>query len=121
MSRTNLGVRIVKKWLSLLISFVLVLSAATTAFATQHSDNEFTIPLDGTVLQNAPDRNIKPNTPPDRNPIIPGESPTTGLNWIGFYLPMLTQYSNGVGSVKVDGKTVKAAGVGARAPWGGQY
>jgi hypothetical protein len=117
----NLGVRIVKKWMSLLITVILILSAAIPAFATQHAENDYTLPLEGTVLQNVPDRNIKPATPPVRNPIIPGESPTTGLNWVGFYLPMLAQYSNGVGSVKVNGKTVKAAGVGPRAPWGGQY
>ena len=110
-----------KKWMCLLITAVLTVSIAIPALATQHADNEYTLPLEGTVLQNTPDRNISPNTAPDRNPIIPGESPTTGLNWIGFYLPMLCQYSNGVGDIKVDGKTVKAAGIGMRAPWGGQY
>ncbi len=110
-----------KKWMSLLITIVLIISSATPVLATQHADNDYTIPLDGTVLQNTPDRDITPKTPPVRNPIIAGESPTTGLSWIGFYLPMLAQHSNGVGSVKVNGKTVKAAGVGPRAPWGGQY
>ena len=105
----------------LLITAVLTVSIAIPALATQHADNDYTLPLEGTVLQNTPDRNISPNTAPDRNPIIPGESPTTGLNWIGFYLPMLCQHSNGVGDIKVDGKTVKAAGIGMRAPWGGQY
>ena len=107
--------------MSLLITIVLIISSATPVLATQHADNDYTIPLDGTVLQNTPDRDITPKTPPVRNPIIAGESPTTGLSWIGFYLPMLAQHSNGVGSVKVNGKTVKAAGVGPRAPWGGQY
>ena len=73
------------------------------------------------MLQDVPDRNISPNTPPERNPIIPGESPTTGLSWLGFYLPMLVQYSNGLADVKVGRKTTQLAGVGARAPWGGQY
>ena len=111
-----------KKWLSILIAAVLVMSMAVPALATQHADNNFTLPTtQGTVLQNQTDRNIQPKTPADRNPIIPGESPTTGLSWIGFYLPMLAQYSNGVGTLKVNGTKVKAAGIGPRAPWGGQY
>ena len=116
-----MGVEIVRKWTSFLLVAVLIVTAAIPAMATQHADNHFTLPLEGTVLQNIPDRNITPLTPADRNPIIAGESPTTGLSWIGFYLPMLAQYSNGGGTEKVNGKTVKAAGIGARAPWGGQY
>jgi hypothetical protein len=111
----------VKNWTCLLIAAVLLLSAAVPALASEYSDNAFTLPLEGTVLQNVPDRNISPNTPPVRNPIIPGESPTTGLSWVGFYLPMLVQYSNGLVDVKVGNKTVELAGVNARAPWGGQY
>ena len=107
-----------KKWTSLLVAAVMALSVAMPALATEHADNDFTLPLEGTVLQNDADRNITPNTPPDRNPIIPGESPTTGLSWIGFYLPMLAQYSNGVGSVKVNGTNVKSAGVGPARPMG---
>jgi hypothetical protein len=111
----------VKKWTSLLVVAVLFISMAVPALATMHADNNYTLPLTGTVLQNIPDRNVKPKTAPKRNPIIPGESPTTGVSWIGFYLPMLVQHSNGVGTIKVNGTTVKAAGVGPRAPWGGQY
>ena len=110
-----------KKWPSLLIAAVLVVLAVIPAYAGVHSDNRFTLPLEGTVLQDVPDRNITPNTPPERNPIIPGESPTTGLSWLGFYLPMLVQYSNGMADIKIDKKTVQLAGVGFRAPWGGQY
>ncbi len=110
-----------KKLTCFLVAIVLMLSAALPALAGVHSDNAFTLPLEGTVLQDVPDRNITPNTPPERNPIIPGESPTTGLSWIGFYLPMLVQYSNGMADVKVGKKTEELAGVGARAPWGGQY
>ncbi len=40
------------------------------------------------------------------NPEIPGQSPTTGLPWTGFYLPMIVQIDN------FDG------GIGNRAPWG---
>ncbi len=117
-----MGVRIVKRWTSFLIIAVLLVTAVIPAMAkTQHADNNYTIPLEGTVLQNDADRGITPKTPADRNPIIAGESPTTGLSWIGFYLPMLAQFSNGAGTVKVNGKTVKAAGIGVRAPWGGQY
>lgn len=54
-------------------------------------------------------------------PILPGESPTTGLPWTGVYLPMLVQISSPEGSAKVNGATVKSAGIGNRAPWGGQY
>jgi len=111
----------VKKWTCLLIAAVLVMSAAIPALASVHSDNDFTLPLEGTVLQNDPDRKITPQTDPVRNPIIPGESPTTGLSWLGFYLPMLVQYSNGYAEVKIDNKTVSLAGVDSRSPWGAQY
>ncbi len=110
-----------KKWSSLLIAMVLVLSLVVPALASTHSNNAFTIPLEGTVLQNEEDRDITPSTPPQRNPIISGESPTTGQSWMGFYLPMLVQYSNGLDSVKVNNKTVELAGIANRAPWGAQY
>ena len=43
------------------------------------------------------------------NPDIPGQSPTTGLPWDGFYMPMLVQIDNDNG------------GVEERAPWGARY
>ncbi len=117
-----MGVNTVRKWTSFLIVAILLITAVVPAMASQHSDNNFTLSTDGVnTLQDEEDRNITPLTEPDRNPIIPGESPTTGLSWVGFYLPMLAQYSNGVGTTEVNGKKVKAAGIGYRAPWGGQY
>ena len=109
-----------KKIVSLLMVAVLALCAAVPAYAAV-KPNTYSLPLEGTVLQNQEDRNIKPATAPARNPILPGESPTTGLPWTGVYLPMLVQISNPEGSAKVNGATVKSAGIGNRAPWGGQY
>lgn len=109
-----------RKIVSWLMVVVLALSAAVPAFAAV-KPNKYSLPLEGTVLQNTEDRDIKPATAPVRNPIIPGESPTTGLSWTGIYLPMLVQISNAEGSVKVNDKTVKAAGIGSRAPWGAAY
>ena len=111
-----------KKWTSLLIAVVLTMCVALPAFATQHADNDYTLSTDGAVvLQNQADRKIKLQTQPVRNPIIAGESPTTGQAWVGFYLPMLAQFSNATGTMKVNGKTVKSAGIGPQSPWGGQY
>jgi hypothetical protein len=71
--------------------------------------------LAGTTLTHQTDRNIKIRLTADQqgrfpvNPVIPGESPTTGLPWSGWYMPMLVQIDNADG------------GVGARAPWGASY
>ncbi len=43
------------------------------------------------------------------NPEIAGQSPTTGLEWTGRYMPMLVQIDNEDG------------GIGVRAPWGASY
>ena len=48
-------------------------------------------------------------------------SPTTGLPLEGEpTAPMLAVISHTEGSTEINGKTVKAAGVGKRQPWGGQ-
>ena len=107
-----------KKTLCLLLGVMLALTAALPAIA-EVKPNTYSLPLEGTVLQNQADRNIKPLTPAERHPITSGVSPTTGLSWTGVYLPMLVQISNAEGSVKVNDKNVKAAGIGQRAPWGG--
>ena len=107
-----------KKITSMLLVAILVLGVALPAVAAV-KPNKYSLPLEGTVLQNTEDRNITPKTAVERHPIIAGESPTTGLAWTGVYLPMLVQISNPEGSVKVNDKTVKAAGIGNRAPWGG--
>ncbi|MDD3921408.1 MAG: DUF3048 C-terminal domain-containing protein [Eubacteriales bacterium] len=109
-----------KKIIGVLMAVVLTFSLAVTASAAT-SENDYTIPLEGTVLQNEEDRGIENKTPADRNPIIAGESPTTGLAWSGVYLPMLVQISNPQGTITYNGTKIKSAGVGNRAPWGGQY
>ncbi len=109
-----------KKIIGVILVLSLLMSVAVPAVAATKA-NTYSLPLEGTVLQNEADRKIENKTPADRNPIIPGESPTTGLEWSGVYLPMLVQISNPQGSVKYNGTTVKSAGVGNRAPWGGQY
>ena len=109
-----------KKIVSILIATILVLGVTIPAMAAT-KPNSYSIPLEGTVLQNQEDRNISVTTAPERHPIIAGESPTTGLAWTGVYLPMLVQISNPEGSAKYNGATVKSAGIGNRAPWGGQY
>ena len=74
-------------WLLLL---VLVLAVASIASAE--------------VLVNEADRKIKPvDLQKDGNfalnPVIEGESPTTGLPWEGRYQPILVQFDNAYGGV----------------------
>lgn len=112
----------VKKFVSVTLVIVLSVCIAIPAVAADSvKPNNYTLPLEGTVLQNQADRGIQNATAAERHPIIAGESPTTGLSWSGVYLPMLVQISNPTGTAKVDGKSVSAAGIGNRAPWGGQY
>ena len=107
-----------KKIIGVILVLSLLMSVAVPAVAATKA-NTYSLPLEGTVLQDQADRKIQNKTPAERNPIIPGESPTTGLEWSGVYLPMLVQISNPQGSVKYNGTTIKSAGVGNRAPWGG--
>ena len=112
-----------KKTLSILLVLLLVL-ASVPAMAAKNDANYSLNVEGGTVLQDTPDRNIMPAAGAlETNPVIDGESTTTGmpLDTNALYLPMLVQISNPEGSKKADGKTVKAAGIGERAPWGGQY
>ena len=56
------------------------------------------------VLVNQADRKIKPKDLKKNgnfalNPVIEGESPTTGLPWEGTYQPMLVQFDNSYGGV----------------------
>ena len=111
-----------KKIVSLLLVAVLLATSLGSALASAKvQPNKYSLPKEGTVLQDVPDRGIKPKGDSGRHTMIPGESPTTGLPWAGDYLPMLLQIDNTDGSIKVNGKTVKSAGVGDRAPWSGQY
>ncbi|MEA5013781.1 MAG: DUF3048 C-terminal domain-containing protein [Candidatus Limiplasma sp.] len=111
-----------KKIVSLLLAVVLLATGLGSALAaTKTKGNKYSLPKEGTVLQDVADRGIKPQGDSTRHTMIPGESPTTGLPWSGDYLPMIVQISNAEGSAKVNGKNVNAAGIGERAPWSGQY
>ena len=113
-----------KRILSMLLIAVLALTAVP-ALAANDAGTNYTLSTEGVVvLQDIADRNITPAAGAlDVNPVIEGQSPTTGMPVSGdsLYMPMLVQISNPEGSVKVDGKNVTAAGIGQRAPWGGQY
>ena len=110
-----------KKQVALLLALVL-LTTGVSAMASSVKPNSYSMPTEGTVvLQDSEDRRITPKTDAVRHEMIAGESPVTGLPWVGDYLPMIVQISNPVDSVKVNGKTVKSAGLGQRAPWSGQY
>ena len=118
-----------KKFLS-----VLLIAAMMTSLVSALADDrgtKYTMEVENMVtLQNSPDREISYNEADlAPNPVIPGESTTTGqpLKEGLPYMPMLVQISNPSYAVKYEdpesGKTKKAvtAGVGERAPWGGQY
>lgn len=116
-----------KKILSLLLIGLLALSSVP-AMAAKKNDagTNYTLDTKGhTVLQSVADRNIAPQPGTlEANPVIDGESPTTGLPYdtTSLYLPMLVQISNPEGTAKnMAGKKVTSAGIGQRAPWGGQY
>lgn len=79
-----------KKLIALLLILTLLLTVIPAAFAE--------------TLVNEADRNIKPaNLQKDGNfalnPVIEGESPTTGLPWTGRYQPILVQIDNSYGGV----------------------
>jgi len=82
------------------ILFILVISVTLSAQAAE------------TTVENQKDRNISINLTKGKNgkypvnPVIDGESPTTGLPWTGEYKPLLVQIDNSDG------------GVGNMAPWG---
>ena len=113
-----------KKILSIMLAAALLLSAIP-ALAANDAGTKYTLDTAGSVvLQNIEDRNITPNAGElDINPVIEGESPTTGMPYDtkALYMPMLVQISNPEGSEKVNGKKITSAGIGERAPWGGQY
>ena len=118
-----------KKILSVLLVAVLAFSSVS-AMAEEVVRNDkgtkYTLKTDGhVVLSMQADRGITPAAGVlDVNPVIEGESPTTGMPYdtSSLYLPMLVQISNPEGSAKnLAGKKVTSAGIGERAPWGGQY
>jgi len=136
----------VKKFLCLLLTAVLLMTSVSAMAAKK--ENNYTMETKGyVVLQNVEDRKIAPNAGEmDINPLIEGESPTTGMPYdtSARYMPMLVQISNSEATETFDGaltfsaaeklarglelakndsksKKVASAGIGARAPWGGQY
>ena len=116
-----------KKILSLLLIGLLVFSSVPAMAAKKNSPGtNYTLDTAGhTVLQSVADRNITPQSGTlDTNPVIEGQSPTTGMPYdtSSLYMPMLVQISNPEGSAKnMAGKKVTSAGIGQRAPWGGQH
>ncbi len=139
-----------KKFLCLLLTAMLLMTSATAmaAKSTKVKENTYTMETEGyVVLQKVEDRNITPKEGEmDVNPIIEGESPTTGMPYdtSARYMPMLVQISNSEASETFEGsltftaaeklargmeltkndeksKKVSSAGIGSRAPWGGQY
>lgn len=134
-----------KKILCMLLTAVLLMSTAS-AMAGKY-DPKYTMDTEGyVVLQDVKDRNITPNAGEiDINPLIEGESPTTGMPYDTSvrYMPMIIQISNTDASDTISGdltfssmlklasgqelekadtknKKITASGIGARAPWGGQ-
>ncbi|MBP3646430.1 MAG: DUF3048 C-terminal domain-containing protein [Clostridia bacterium] len=117
-----------KKILAIMLMAALLLSSVPAMAAKEKKvdpGTDYTMDTKGAVvLQNVADRGISPQPGEiDINPIVEGESPTTGMPYDNnaLYLPMLVQISNPEGSEKIDGKKVTSAGIGDRAPWGGQY
>ncbi len=137
-----------KKILCLVLTVVLLLTSASAMAATKVKENNYTMETEGyVVLKSVEDRKIKPNEGEmDINPLIEGESPTTGMPYdtSARYMPVLVQISNSEASDTFDGaltytaaeklarhqeltkadsknKKVSSAGIAARAPWGGQY
>lgn len=96
-----------KRILSMLLIAVLALTAVP-ALAANDAGTNYTLSTEGVVvLQDIADRNITPAAGAlDVNPVIEGQSPTTGMPVSGdsLYMPMLVQISNPEGSVKVDGQ-----------------
>ena len=139
-----------KKTLCFVLTVMLMMTSISALAATNSKvkENTYTMPTAGyVVLQKVEDRKITPNEGEmDINPLIEGESPTTGMPYdtSARYMPMIVQISNSEASETYDGaltfsaaeklargqeltkndaksKKVSAAGIGARAPWGGQY
>ena len=109
-----------KKILAILCVCVLCLATTSTVFA---AENKYSLPTEGVVvMQNQEDRAITPNSDFSRNPLVPGESPTTGMPWSdSLYQPMIVQISNPSATVTFNDEKHTFGGLGPRAPWGGQY
>ena len=139
-----------KKVVSLLLTVVLLMSCASAMAAAKKTSNPnvYTMETEGyVVLQNVEDRKITPKDGElDINPLIEGESPTTGMPYDTDmrYMPIIVQISNSEATETVEAgmsysaaekmargleldradnkdQKVSSAGIGARSPWGGQY
>lgn len=137
-----------KKILCMLLTAMLLMTSVSALAAKKRERTNYTMETEGyVVLQNVEDRNITPNAGEiDINPLIEGESPTTGMPYDTSvrYMPMLVQISNPEYNETFEGsstftaaeklargeelskndtknKKVSSAGIGQRAPWGGQY
>ena len=118
-----------KNWGKMAVFFLLgiVLTVAADAvaipkaMAAPKAPQYSLSPKSGTILQAVPDRGIAPKEGSAPRADITGESPTTGLPWQGDYQPMLVQISNAPGTARVQGRDIKAAGIGKTAPWGVQH
>ena len=142
---TKRGGYSVKKILCLVLTVMLMMTSVS-ALAAKKVKNNYSMETEGyVVLQNVKDRKITPNEGEmDINPLIEGESPTTGMPYdtSARYMPMLVQISNSEATETFDGsltftaaeklargqeltkddaksKKISSAGIGARAPWGG--
>ena len=106
-----------KKLISAVLACVLAISSIAVASAA--SKPKYTMDKTGTVLQDAADRDIKPQGDLGRNPIIAGESPTTGLEWTGTYQPMMVQIVlREQKNEKFNGEKIYGVGIGYGTPWG---
>ena len=106
----------------LLLALMIAALLCPAAAAEAKSKADYTLPTKGrTVLQNIPDRDIAVQAAAEARDTVAGESPVTGLPWEGTYLPMLAQIGNLTDTVKVNGRDVKASGIGKNTPWGLQY
>lgn len=113
-----------KKIISVLLVCALVAASGLALAAAPDKGAVYTMDTAGAkVLQNDKDRGIAYDKDQlTNNPVIEGVSPTTGLPvGEGWYYPVLVQISNPEDTIKYNGKNVTFAGIGLRAPWGGQY
>ena len=107
-----------KKWLMTLLACMLL---CPTAVARTNGP-QYSLPTKGCeVLQNEPERTVDVPEMAAIHDLVAGESPITGQAWDGWYFPMLVQISNVTDTAHWNGKNIKAAGVGKRAPWGLEY
>ncbi len=110
-----------KRWIALLLTLALL----CTAVSALANAKNYKLPQEGdglTLLMDEKDRKIKlngrlKNGNFPENPVIEGQSPTTGEAWEGRYQPVMVQ----IGTETAEKDRSVPAGTGQRAPWGGHY